>query len=78
MPDANLYHESAVRGSDILMREHPLTTQELGKPHSWYVHSTQMHLIHIANMLTQSWKISRPQGEEGVWVVERVLNLQHP
>lgn len=52
LPDANLYHESAAKESNVL---HPLTTQELGKPHSRHVHSTQMHLIHKANTLTQYW-----------------------
>lgn len=52
MPDANLYHEFAARGRNILMGEHPLTTQELGKPRSRYVHGTEMHLIHIANVNT--------------------------
>lgn len=64
---ADLYYESAARGSNILEQEHPLITQDLGKPDSKYVPSPQMHLIHIVNMLTQYqwWEIWCVSSMEG-------------
>lgn len=51
--DANPYKPTAAaRGSNILMKEHPSSTQELDKARSGYIHSTRAHLVHIANTWT--------------------------